>query len=336
MATNKNAVLRYNVLDKCFSNFGRTYTFQELLDAVNKALIEDDPLSSGIRTRQLRDDISFMRSESGYCAPIESFDSVKPPYYRYENRDFSINKQPINATEAQQLKSAISVLQRFEGSPEFEWVSEISPLLNDQFGLKDETQKVIAYESNVDYQGYKHIGPIFNAITQKRVLKVNYKPFGKEAFTLTFHPYYLKQYNNRWFALGYNEELKVSTWNLALDRIVSFTECSNAYLNSTTEWDDHFYDVIGVTRREDSVVEDIKLHFSPEQAAYVATKPLHASQKSSLQEDGSLSVRLKLIINYELESKLLSFGEEVQVQEPKELREKLNQRLSEALGNYVK
>jgi predicted DNA-binding transcriptional regulator YafY len=336
MATNKNAVLRYNVLDKCLSNFGRTYVFQELLDAVNNALLDDDPMSSGIRTRQLRDDISFMRSEAGYSAPIEFYAATKPPYYRYEDNDFSINKQPLNAAEAQQLKSAIAVLQRFEGSPEFEWVSEISPLLNDKFGLKDDTQKVIAYESNVDYQGYNHIGTIFNAITQKRVLKINYKPFGKDAFDLTFHPYYLKQYNNRWFALGYNEEMKVETWNIALDRIVSLTECSNVYRTTTIGWEDHFYDIVGVTRREDSVVEEVKLLFNSKQADYVATKPLHPSQKSTLNDDGSLLVRLKLIINYELESMLLSFGEGVEVLEPLELREELENRLRLAKERYEK
>ncbi|PCJ67370.1 MAG: WYL domain-containing protein [Bacteroidetes bacterium] len=336
MATNKNAVLRYNVLDKCLSNFGRTYIFQELLDAVNDALLEDDPESTGIKTRQLRDDLSFMRSESGYGAPIESYSSTKPPYYRYDDKNFSINKQPLNATEAQQLKSAIAVLQRFEGSPEFEWVQEISPLLNDQFGLKDDTRKVIAYETNVDYEGYKHISTIFNAITQKRVLKVNYRPFGKEPFDLTFHPYYLKQYNNRWFALGYNEEKEVKTWNIALDRIVELTECSDAYRSTTVDWEDHFYDMVGVTRKDDSVVENVKLLFSSQQAAYIATKPIHASQKSSLNEDGTLTVRLKLIVNYELESLLLSFGDRVEVLEPIELRNSLEKRLKLANDKYNK
>ena len=41
----------------------------------------------------------------------------------------------------------------FEGSPEFEWVNELAPMLNDQFGLKDESKKVMAFDSNIDYSG---------------------------------------------------------------------------------------------------------------------------------------------------------------------------------------
>jgi len=47
----------------------------------------------------------------------------------------------LNDTEAEQLKNAISILQRFEGSPEFEWVNELGPLLNDKFSLKSQDKK---------------------------------------------------------------------------------------------------------------------------------------------------------------------------------------------------
>ena len=52
--------------------------------------------------------------------------------------------------DACRLKKAVSILQRFEGSPEFEWVNEIAPLLNDKFGLKDNEQNVMSLETNID------------------------------------------------------------------------------------------------------------------------------------------------------------------------------------------
>ena len=70
MSINKNAVLRYNTLDKCFKNHGRKHYFQDLLDIINAVLTDDNPKSTGIQTRQLRDDIRFMKSEAGYFAPI--------------------------------------------------------------------------------------------------------------------------------------------------------------------------------------------------------------------------------------------------------------------------
>jgi hypothetical protein len=40
MPTNKNALLRYQILDRCFSNRHRKYTIEDLVDAVNEALYD--------------------------------------------------------------------------------------------------------------------------------------------------------------------------------------------------------------------------------------------------------------------------------------------------------
>jgi hypothetical protein len=64
-----------------------------------------------------------MRSSAGYDAPIETIIGANGYYYRYDDKKFSINKSPLNKTEAEQLKNAVGILQRFQGSPEFEWVN---------------------------------------------------------------------------------------------------------------------------------------------------------------------------------------------------------------------
>ncbi len=334
MATNRNAVLRFNTLDKCFSNFGRKYYFEDLLEKVNEALRDFDPGSDGVKTRQLRDDIRFIKSEAGYSAPIETIPDGRKAYYRYGDKNFSINNSPLNKTEAEQLKNAISILRRFEGAPQFEWVNELAPMLTDHFGLKNSEQKVMSYDSNIDYTGYDKIQPLFNAIVNKRVLKIAYQPFNKPAFTLEFHPHYLKQYNNRWFVFGLNEKLNISTWNLALDRIINIEESSNTYNDSTIVWEDHFYDMIGVTRGIEQEVEEIELLFTQEQADYIQTKPLHPSQKAKLNELGELHVFLKLISNFELEMTLLSFGEKVKIIKPESLKERIKKRLEVATKQY--
>ncbi len=334
MSTNKNAVLRYNALDKCFSNFGRKYYFQDLLEQVNDALSDFDPNTGGIKVRQLRDDIRFMKSEAGYSAPVKAFKDAVSYYYRYEEQDFSINNSPLNKTEAEQLRNAISILQRFEGSPQFEWINELAPLLTDHFGLKNADQKVMSYDSNIDYTGYDKIQPIFNAIVNQRVLEIEYEPFDKGKFVLEFHPYYLKQYNNRWFVFGLNDKLNLPKWNLALDRINVINECSTKYINSDIDWDEHFYDIIGVSTPDESGLEEIELLFSKEQANYINTKPLHPSQKAKLLENGELRVVLNLIPNHELEMTILSFGERVKVIKPISLKNNITTRLESAVKQY--
>ncbi|MDC0339015.1 WYL domain-containing protein [Flavobacteriales bacterium] len=334
MAINKNALLRYQTLDKCFANSGRKYYIKDLLETVNHALLDYNPDSSGIQKRQLWEDIKFMKSDAGYSAPIETVREGKKAFYRYQETSFSINNSPLNSTEAEQLKSAISVLHRFEGTPGFEWVSEINPMINSQFDLQDSNVKAMSFESNIDYTGYEHISPLFNAIINKRVLKINYQPYAKESFTLTFHPYYLKQYNNRWFLLGRNDSNDHNKWNMPLDRIESIEELDEEYVEDKTDWEDYFYDVIGVTVIEDSVADEVELIFSKEQAPYVMTKPFHPSQKVKLLDDGRLEVRIKVILNYELESLLLSFGEKVQIISPTSLIERIAERLKAATEQY--
>ena len=82
MATNKHAIIRYRTLDKCFSNRGRKYYLNDLLDACNEALFEEDPNSKGIKKRQLYDDIRFMESEAGYAIELEKKKDGRDVYYR--------------------------------------------------------------------------------------------------------------------------------------------------------------------------------------------------------------------------------------------------------------
>ncbi len=334
MSTNRNAVLRYNTLDKCFSNFGRKYYFTDLLEVVNNALSDFDPSTAGIKTRQLRDDIRFMKSESGYSAPINAIADGKKAYYRYDNNEFSINNSPLNSTEAEQLKNAISVLQRFEGAPQFEWIHELTPMLTNHFGLLGNSNKVMSFESNIDYTGYDKIKPLFNAIVNKQALQIKYEPFNKDAFTMIFHPYDLKQFGNRWFLLGLNEEYNVPTWNCALDRIISIEEHANDYIDTDIDWNEHFYDIIGVSNHLNQELQEVVLLFNSEQANYIQTKPLHPSQRSRLLESGELTVILNIVPNYELEMVLLSFGEKVKVIVPHSLRKSISQRLMAASEQY--
>ena len=334
MSITKNAFLRYQTLNRCFKNNGRNYLIADLLEEVNTALFDDNPSNNGIQIRQLRDDIKFMKSEAGFNAPIESrvIDGKKHAYF-YIDPNFSISNMPINETEIHQFKNALTLLSRFEGSPGFEWISEVSVILQDSFGLKTNNEKVISFERNLDYTGENFITQLFNAIVNKRVLSIEYEPFGQERSAIQFHPYFLKQYNNRWFVFGLNEENNIATWNLALDRIKSLEEIHVTYRQNETDWDFHFSSIYGVSKPFDKNEEEIHLLFSKRQAPYIITKPIHETQKHYELEDGLL-VKIKVIPNFDLEQLILSFGERVKVLLPIHLKEKISARIELSLSKY--
>jgi predicted DNA-binding transcriptional regulator YafY len=334
MSIIKNALLRYQTLDKCFKNTGKSYLIDDLLDEVNNALFEDNPNSSGVKIRQLREDIRYMRSEIGYAAPIETkvINGKKVAYF-YSNPKYSINNSPLNNTEIKKFESMFSMLSRFEGNPGFEWMSEIAVILKDTIGNHVNNKKVISFESNIDYFGNNYINQIFNAIVNKSVLKIDYKPFGKEKISLDFHPYFLKQFNNRWFAYGLHEEFNIPTWNIALDRIEKISESINKYSTYDNDWEYFFSEIYGVSKPVNKIEETIELLFSPEQAPYIITKPIHQSQRNYNTEEG-LVVKLILIPNFDFEQLILSFGERVKVIAPEEFKNKIIARIKESLKNY--
>ncbi len=327
MSINKNAMIRYQVLDRCFRNPGRMYFWEDLLEECNEALKEFDPNSQGIQRRQLFDDIRFMESEAGWLIPLGRYRYGRRVYYRYEDLSFSINNQPLNKSEAEQLKSALQLLSHFKGSPEFEWVNEMIPRLESQFGLKKRKVQIISFDSNIDLKGLHFLTPLFNAIVNEQVLIVKYKDFkSSKPYEITFHPYFLKQYNNRWFVFGLNARNQVPNWNLALDRIESLTETALKYIPSDIDWVEYFYDIVGVTLPEGTDLQEIVLKFSPEISPYVASKPIHPSQRQKITPDG-LEVKINVIPNYELEQLILSFGEQVRVISPQDFKERISQRL---------
>ena len=129
MPTNKNALVRYKILDRCFRNTGRKYNIDNLMEECNKTLAEIDPKSNGISRRQIYADITFMESLEGWEIELEKTKESRKTYYRYQDPSFSINNMPLNDLEINQLKSAMEILAQFKGMPQFEWVHELEPKL---------------------------------------------------------------------------------------------------------------------------------------------------------------------------------------------------------------
>jgi hypothetical protein len=128
VATNKHAIIRYQTLDKCFGNPGRRYYIDDLIEACNKSINEFTGIDIDIKRRQIFEDIKFMESAQGWNVPLAHVRDGHKVYYRYSEKSFSINNQPLNETEENQLKEALLTLSRFKGMPQFAWVDEIGTI----------------------------------------------------------------------------------------------------------------------------------------------------------------------------------------------------------------
>ena len=147
------------------------------------------------------------------------------------------------------------------------------------------------------------------------------------------HPYYLKQYNNRWFLFGITEQNKEVLTNLALDRIVNIELTDIPYIpNTSFDFEEYFEDVVGVSVPRNGQPEKVVLKISEKQYPYIITKPLHPSQ-TELDKDNRV-IQLTVFQTWELESLIASYGDDIEVIEPVSLREKMQRKIKNLYEKY--
>ena len=332
MASNKHAQIRYKVLDDCFSNFRRKFYFDDLMDRCNDALRElYGEEHTGIKTRTLRSDINYIRTRAAEAGvEVEVKDDGNGYYYRYSEPDFSIFKRGLGEDDLAQLKETILMLQRFKGMPNFDWMSELVVKLEDKLDLRGVSKSVVGYDENNAYIGLDWFQDLFDAIINKTVLRIQYKTFSDVDFDWTIHPYYIKEYNNRWFLFGLNEE-KGMIYNVALDRIENIEQVNKEYIPTDIDFEHYFDDVIGVSFSGDKK-EPIRLKFSEHRFPYVMTKALHPSQR--LVDVDNRTIEINVIPNNELEALILSFGLDVEVLSPIEYRKQIQDIIRKSYEKY--
>lgn len=330
MPNTKNYSTRLRVLDQCLRS-GHAYSGKELTEFINRELeLRGEPTITSRTT--LMDDL--LNIENEYHTNIIRKKHGRQTTYQYEDPNFSIFSTELSEDDILHLGQTLDILRRFDGMPEADWISELSARLNLCMNNRKEVRAAVGFESAIYNKGMEHFTPLFNAIRKKTTLELRYQSFKmQEPQTLIVHPYYLKQYNNRWFLFCCNGD-HTNLSNYPLDRILSVKLAHVPYRETRIDFDEYFSDMIGVSRKDGQQSEVVILRYPKDQYKYVATKPWHGSQKVLEENNDYVIVQLDVILNYELEQQILSFGDYVEVIAPKSLREKVAQRLQNSLAQY--
>jgi predicted DNA-binding transcriptional regulator YafY len=214
----------------------------------------------------------------------------------------------------------------------YDWIDELLMNLRFRFGLRSEENQLIAFEQNRDMQGLRYLSDLINYTIKRKPVIITYHPFGKDVLKWTIHPYYLKQYNNRWFLLGYNAEYEDLSI-VALDRIEGLELADIPFVrNKDFNFDAYFRDIIGVSLEKGKEVEHVRLKFSPNRLPYVLSKPIHHSQELENEAEGIVSI--DVIPNKELISELIWFRDDVEVLSPESLRKEIQDLIAEMYQKY--
>lgn len=342
MAIDKNKLIRFSIIDKCLRNQRKHYFLDDpknegspnLLDECN-AILREKELPK-VSRRTIYYDINEI--EEIYKTEIERIPEGKRIFYRYADPNFSIEHAPITDDEMHKLQETIFMLNRFRS--QFPWMERLLTELQTKFHIDGHTESIIGFESNEYVKGIEYLEPLFQYILNKQAIKVIYQPFGKPEISWILHPYYIKQYNNRWFLFALNDDLQKyddipmdqKITNIPLDRIISIEPAKKRYIpNADIDFNEYFEDVVGVTNPKGEV-ETIKLQFSSKRFPYELSKAIHPSRVIKDRENGI--VEIKVIPNKELISQLLWFGEDVKVLNPDSVREQLKARIEQMHKMY--
>lgn len=329
MPVDKQVLLRYQILNKCFRNRYREYTIDDLVDECNKALRRID--KPDVSKRTIQNDINTL--EADYHITLnENLRQGRKRLYRYTDTNYTLPLYRINDAERNKIEDAIYVLRQFEGEPLYDWVRTI--LMQIEGGLFDgESSPVVSFQTNLDYTGLSHFSKLLQAILTKRVLKLRYTPYGKSQITTTIYPYHLKEYNDRWYLIAQAKGFDTYA-HYALDRIDDFEEVTIPYKDADIEFDDYFDDVIGVTVPETDS-EDVVLRISKPRFEYIRTKPLHLTQHTVEENDYFAVININVKINKELESLVLSFGNDIEVLSPDYFRQQVSTKIRSMNQKYL-
>lgn len=336
MPANKNAQLRYSIIDSCLQRTHRIWTFEGLLEAVNNEYQERYGTGKGISPRTLRSDIADLKldGKSGYNAPIEY---IIEKGYHYTVPGFSIFQSPITLDDLPILQQVLTNLRQLLGLGLTEDLQELVQRLEYRLSQSapSVTPSIIQFESLPSYVGLPWLGPLYQAIRDHHTVALTYQPFQAGAASIQIvHPHLLKQFNHRWFLLGVEEgQTRLSTF--ALDRIQALELKANIpYRPISVEPSTYFQHIIGSAVPENATVETIHLRFSPARAPYIRTKPIHHSQQIVSNGADGMEIVLQLMPTRELLSQLLSYGADVQVLAPLTLQQAVKLVLRNSLEAY--
>ena len=328
MTTTKNQFLRYEILHELLSNY--KLEKDELLNKLNSAMEERGHNKQNcIGKRMLVNDLNYIEDQGA-----EIHRPNKSDKFYYYQEQFIPEGSQFSEEDLNTLRQSVDLLKNIAG---FRIAKDVEDILRKlkytKHIINKELQNLISFEDHTIAQGTEWLDTISDAMHYKVVLKIVYKPFVEEIREILFHPYFLKEYRNRWFAFGRNKE-KNELNIFALDRIQSIKNSNEVYIeNDIFEPEIYFEQLIGVTWPKGAKPDVIELNVNPETAPYIITKPLHKSQKVIKKEDdGSLNIKIVVVINPELISTIFSYRDGLKVLSPN----KLKVRISKILSNLNK
>jgi predicted DNA-binding transcriptional regulator YafY len=248
-------------------------------------------------------------------------------------RDFEVIREMYGITiKYDKYLSKYKIVENDE-APVNERILEAFNAFN-AFKFTSDIQNYVQFEERKP-MGTQHLYGILHAIKNRQMLLMQYQKFwSDEVLHRELEPYMLKEFEHRWYVVGKDrKDNRIKTYGL--DRILDF-QITNFKFEIATNFrpESFFANCYGILTNQEIEPVEIILSFTFEQGKYVKTLPLHPKQEILMDNEEELRIKLFLKPTYDLEMKLMSFGESMLVIQPESLQKRLVERYQEAIDLY--
>jgi predicted DNA-binding transcriptional regulator YafY len=329
----KNVQLRFRIIDNALRNKYKPFPTLEDLRQLCEEKLYGTSHGRHISASTIEKDLRELRNE--FDAPI-AFSKRELGYY-YSDDTYSLDL-PVSEDEVESIKLATQTLLQFSNIPLFDdfrhAVNKILERVNVQ-SANTEATAFIQFETPSEVKGRELLQPILQCIKESKKINFTYKRFDTETNKkYLVHPYILKEYRNRWYLIGKNEEKnKIATFGL--DRIESITATEQHFIQDEAfNALAYFKNSVGITVFDEKV-QRVAAQVHELVAKYLITQPLHSSQKHKDLKNGKVEFTWNVLLTYELKNYLLSLGSACTVIEPEELREEIAKEIMATQKNYL-
>lgn len=326
MSNKKKTILRCLFFHKKLNTL-KSFTTEDLLQGYIEHAGDDEAICD----RTLRNDFTYLKA----CgAPLER--RKKFYYYTKLCNDLNLLKSVIQQEDIEELHQTLEILQHFKHLPPTQAMQNLLQRLKEEWGYETkDPRKIIDFEA-VELVNEEQLETLYKVIHKEKTICINYLPFTETApYNLIICPYLLKEFNHRWYVIGFNKNLE-RIQNIAIDRIKYWNEItSEEFIPSPiADISARFRDIIGVTLFENAPKERIRIRLASKRARYIETKKWHHSQRKVSEQNGKVIFEFDLIINDELRSRILEYSGDIEVLQPLHLRHEIIEKLKRSLEFY--
>lgn len=335
MPTNKDQLLRYQILNDCFKNTSRLYDINALVECCQKVMYET--YGKSVSKRSVQNDIHLLQF-SPYNVEFDE-DLLKQHYYRYADTSFNLEVvTSLSKREKTALHDTVELLRPLcnypdTATPLMQWMFMSLQRLEAGKPLAEKSP-CVSFENNASLAGMGNFNILLEYIMNRQPVVLRYRSFhSNTAKDIKVHPYYLKQYNARWYLIAMPDGYD-NIASYPLDRILTVTIWKTKYQPCEVNLEDFYADTIGITVESGAKAERVVLRIDANRYPYVETKPFSEKQKIVKRDKETITVSFPMRVNKELVSKLLSFGCDIEVVEPHSLRKELARQIAKLNNKY--